>query len=98
MNVPDDNGVLVGRWGGDYSDGIEPWKWASSKTILDQFMKEKQPVKYAQCWVFSAVLTTGNCFATYLSVRMFAISFWLKIESNIGVRYRSRNPNPRVNG
>lgn len=58
VNVPDDNGVLVGRWGGDYSDGIEPWKWASSKTILDQFMKEKQPVKYAQCWVFSAVLTT----------------------------------------
>lgn len=63
VNTNDDRGVLVGKWAEtveEYGDGTVPWKWASSKKILDQYMstKEKEPVKYAQCWVFSAVLTT----------------------------------------
>ena len=58
--MQDDNGVLVGRWDGDYSEGTSPSKWIGSRAILEEFMKEKKPVKYGQCWVFSGLLTTGT--------------------------------------
>ena len=60
VNIQDDNGVLVGNWSGDYSGGRSPLEWSGSAEILTQFNRSKQPVKYAQCWVFSGVLTTGN--------------------------------------
>ena len=62
MNVQDDNGVLVGNWSGDYEGGTSPTKWVGSAPILLQFMENKEPVKYGQCWVYSAVLTTGRNF------------------------------------
>ena len=34
--------------------------WNGSRKILEQYVKTKKPVKYAQCWVFGAVLTTGQ--------------------------------------
>ena len=58
INVQDDGGVLVGNWSGDYSDGIRPTAWNGSVAILEQYMKNKEPVCYGQCWVFSGVLTT----------------------------------------
>ena len=60
VNIQDDNGVLVGNWTGDYSGGRNPLEWSGSAEILTQFNRSKQPVRYAQCWVFSGVLTTGN--------------------------------------
>lgn len=59
VNVQDDNGVIVGRWDGEYSDGIDPSFWQASGQILEQFYQSGgEPVKYGQCWVFSAVLLT----------------------------------------
>lgn len=59
INVQDDNGVLVGRWDGNYSDGRDPGFWQGSGAILEQFYNSGGvPVKYGQCWVFSGVLLT----------------------------------------
>ena len=58
VNVQDDGGVLHGRWDGEYSDGKRPTFWNGSVAILEQYMKNKEPVKYGQCWVFSGVLST----------------------------------------
>jgi len=58
VNVQDDYGILVGNWSGDYSGGSSPTSWTGSADILAQFNKTKQPVKYAQCWVFSGVQTS----------------------------------------
>ncbi len=59
MNVQDDNGVLYGRWDGDYSDGVNPSFWHGSSAILKQFYESGgDPVMYGQCWVFSGLLLT----------------------------------------
>ena len=58
----DDNGILWGNWSSDdadYADGTDPTAWSGSEAILTEYMKTKQPVKYAQCWVFGGTLTTG---------------------------------------
>ena len=57
-NVQDENGILVGNWSGDYNGGTPPFEWTGSGDILFQFNKDKQPVSYGQCWVFSGVQTT----------------------------------------
>ncbi len=57
VNMQDDNGVLYGRWDGDYTDGQPPDFWRGSGQILEQFYRSNgEPVKYGQCWVFSGVL------------------------------------------
>ena len=59
----DDNGVLWGNWSSndkDYADGTDPTAWSGSEAILTEYMRTKQPVKYAQCWVFGGTLTTGE--------------------------------------
>lgn len=58
VNSNDDHGVLVGKWDGNYSDGIGPSSWTGSVDILDQFLRSEQEVKYGQCWVFAGVVTT----------------------------------------
>ncbi|XP_076321349.1 annulin-like isoform X1 [Tachypleus tridentatus] len=58
VNSPDDNGILMGNWSGDYSGGQSPTSWGGSVAILQQFFKTKKPVKFGQCWVFSGVCTT----------------------------------------
>ncbi|KAF2362823.1 Transglutaminase-like [Trinorchestia longiramus] len=59
INSPDDSGVLVGNWSGEYEGGIPPTEWNGSVNILTQFYDTKSPVKYGQCWVFSGVVTTA---------------------------------------
>ena len=63
VNSNDDNGVLQGRWDGNYGDGTQPFEWTGSVAILEEYMKNgaKQPVKYGQCWVFAGVVTTCKC-------------------------------------
>lgn len=58
LNCRDDNGVLVGNWSGKYKGGKSPTCWGGSQMILSKFFKNKKPVKYGQCWVFSGVFTT----------------------------------------
>ena len=50
--------VLYGRWDGYYSDGVEPSQWVGSQDILQRWLQSGQKVRYAQCWVFAAILTT----------------------------------------
>ncbi|XP_064262584.1 LOW QUALITY PROTEIN: protein-glutamine gamma-glutamyltransferase K, partial [Passer domesticus] len=58
VNSLDDNGVLVGNWTGDYSQGTNPSAWAGSVGILRSFHGSGAPVRYGQCWVFAGVVTT----------------------------------------
>ena len=62
VNSADDGGILEGKWGEPYDDGTEPWLWTGSVAIIEEYMKNKgeMPVKYGQCWVFSALIVTGN--------------------------------------
>ncbi|MBA4719388.1 MAG: hypothetical protein HRO68_09955 [Nitrosopumilus sp.] len=51
--------VLLGRWDGNYGDGIEPTRWVGSEDILRLWLQSGgQKVRYGQCWVFAALLTT----------------------------------------
>ncbi|KAG5891828.1 hypothetical protein JTB14_035850 [Gonioctena quinquepunctata] len=59
INSIDDRGLLTGKWYGDYSDGTSPVVWTGSTAILDQYLSTGgTPVKYAQCWVYSAATVT----------------------------------------
>lgn len=60
VNSNDDNGIIVGRWDGKYSDGTAPSGWTGSVPIIEQYFAAMKPVKYGQCWVFAGVLCTGN--------------------------------------
>lgn len=60
VNSPDENGLLEGNWSEDFSGGVPPTKWTGSVKILQKYYSTKKPVKYAQCWVFSGVVTTGT--------------------------------------
>uniref|UniRef100_A0A8C4Q7F7 Transglutaminase 1 n=1 Tax=Eptatretus burgeri TaxID=7764 RepID=A0A8C4Q7F7_EPTBU len=59
INSQDDEGVLEGNWSGEYKGGTEPTHWLGSVEILKEYHEKQKPVRYGQCWVFSAVLTTG---------------------------------------
>lgn len=50
---------MVGNWSGKYDDGISPYAWNGSSSILEEFLKKRKGVKYGQCWTFSAIATTG---------------------------------------
>ncbi|NXW86999.1 TGM4 glutamyltransferase, partial [Alopecoenas beccarii] len=58
VNANDDNGVVLGNWSGNYSNGTSPMDWIGSVAILQQYYKTKKPVCYGQCWVFAGVLNT----------------------------------------
>lgn len=79
-----DGGILVGLWSSneeDYADGTEPTAWSGSEAILQEYMKRKRPVKYAQCWVFGGTLTTSEMRLSYCIY--FSISLYLLIVSGI---------------
>uniref|UniRef100_A0A667Y9L4 Protein-glutamine gamma-glutamyltransferase 2 n=1 Tax=Myripristis murdjan TaxID=586833 RepID=A0A667Y9L4_9TELE len=57
INSDDDDGVLEGRWEGDFSDGILPTCWNSSVDILLLWQEQDyKSVKYGQCWVFAGIM------------------------------------------
>ena len=61
INSEDDRGVLKGNWSGDYKQGLHPSLWTGSGEILRQWTQSGfSPVKYGQCWVFAAVMCTGD--------------------------------------
>lgn len=53
-----ENGILEGKWSGDYRDGISPMNWKGSLPIFVRYIKYRMPVKYGQCWFFAGVLTS----------------------------------------
>ncbi|XP_012281740.1 hemocyte protein-glutamine gamma-glutamyltransferase [Orussus abietinus] len=57
VNSNDDQGVVTGRWDGNYEDGTAPAAWTGSVPILEQFLETGEEVKYGQCWVFAGVVT-----------------------------------------
>nr|XP_033341897.1 hemocyte protein-glutamine gamma-glutamyltransferase-like [Megalopta genalis]XP_033341898.1 hemocyte protein-glutamine gamma-glutamyltransferase-like [Megalopta genalis]XP_033341899.1 hemocyte protein-glutamine gamma-glutamyltransferase-like [Megalopta genalis]XP_033341900.1 hemocyte protein-glutamine gamma-glutamyltransferase-like [Megalopta genalis]XP_033341901.1 hemocyte protein-glutamine gamma-glutamyltransferase-like [Megalopta genalis] len=58
MNSNDDQGVITGRWDGEYDDGTAPAAWTGSVAILENFLETEESVKYGQCWVFAGTVTT----------------------------------------
>jgi hypothetical protein len=54
-------GVLEGRWDGEYGDGEKPTSWSGTRAIFTDYLKGnmKASVKYGQCWVFAAILTSS---------------------------------------
>jgi len=59
VNDINDRGVISGNWSGKYDAGTAPTDWTGSAAILEQYVaKRGTPVKFGQCWVFSAVVTT----------------------------------------
>ncbi|KAM4017592.1 protein-glutamine gamma-glutamyltransferase 5-like [Anomaloglossus baeobatrachus] len=60
INCNDDNGVMYGKWDGNYDDGTSPTSWSGSCSILRLWYSSRfRPVRYGQCWVFAAVLCTA---------------------------------------
>ncbi|KAK3086357.1 hypothetical protein FSP39_017356 [Pinctada imbricata] len=58
VNSNDDNGVLVGRWSEPYVGGKSPMTWNGSVAILRQYLQNRKPVKFGQCFVFAGIVTT----------------------------------------
>lgn len=59
INADDDDGLLEGKWEGDYNDGTNPHSWSGSTAIMDQYLRTGgKPVKYGQCWVFSGAVVS----------------------------------------
>jgi hypothetical protein len=52
-----ENGIIHGKWDGQYSDGKPPKYWSSVSQIMNERLHTNKPVKYGQCWVLSEVLT-----------------------------------------
>jgi len=58
VNSIDNNGILEGNWSGEYEGGSRPTAWMSTPAILEKYLESGEPVKFGQCWVFSAIVTT----------------------------------------
>nr|XP_033818506.1 protein-glutamine gamma-glutamyltransferase 5-like [Geotrypetes seraphini] len=59
INSNDDNGVVEGKWDGEFTEGKKPTEWNGSVALLRQWQANGfKPVKYGQCWVFAGVLCT----------------------------------------
>lgn len=53
-----DNGIVVGNWSNNYEGGKSPGFWSNTCDILKVYVESKQSVRYGQCWVYGAVVTT----------------------------------------
>jgi hypothetical protein len=87
-----DGGILSGNWSGDYSGGTNPSDWNGTVAIMEEYVKNKRDVRWAQCWVFSCTTTTGNHFPFFLFpvelvvvgvvslvVVVVVVAFWLNL-------------------
>ncbi|CAH2244438.1 jg11617 [Pararge aegeria aegeria] len=76
VNSNDDQGVLIGRWDGEYDDGTAPSEWTGSVDILAQYLEFQQEVAYGQCWVFAGVVTTGKEDMVSAFLSQTTCNFW----------------------
>lgn len=51
------SGLIEGKWGGSYSEGISPSEWKFPSEIFLKWKNTKKPVKYGQCWIFAECMT-----------------------------------------
>ncbi|XP_041970639.1 hemocyte protein-glutamine gamma-glutamyltransferase-like [Aricia agestis] len=59
INTNGKNGLMVGRYDGEYKDGIAPHAWTGSVAILERYLTSGgKPVEYGQCWVYSGLVVT----------------------------------------
>lgn len=59
INANEEDGLMEGKFEGNFEDGIYPWVWTGTSRIFEQYLRNGcKPVKYGQCWVFAAVATT----------------------------------------
>lgn len=50
---------MVGRYDGEYKDGVAPHAWTGSVAILERYLTDGgRPVEYGQCWVYSGLVVT----------------------------------------
>jgi len=53
------DGMMQGKWNGGFAGGTSPSAWGGSDRIIQQFVYSGfRTVRWAQCWVFAAVLNT----------------------------------------
>jgi hypothetical protein len=57
VNRPD--GLMYGRWDGQYNDGKNPVMWNNSHELYTHRFEKAKPSRYTQCWIFSEMLTTA---------------------------------------
>ncbi|XP_058621908.1 coagulation factor XIII A chain-like [Onychostoma macrolepis] len=82
INAQNDNGVLVGKWSGDYSIGTAPTAWTGSPEILLKYARDGcVPVCFAQCWVFAGVL---NTFLRCLGIPTRVVTNYVSAHDNTG--------------
>ncbi len=54
-------GLLQNAWAGNYGEmGVPPTAWTGSTSILEQYWRTRNPVKYGHCYVFAGVATTSK--------------------------------------
>ncbi|KAK0396442.1 hypothetical protein QR680_001716 [Steinernema hermaphroditum] len=50
--------LLFGRWDNNYEGGKAPTDWNGTSEIVSTWLKTRQHVRYAQCFVFASVFVT----------------------------------------
>lgn len=71
---------MVGRYDGEYKDGVAPHAWTGSVAIMERYLTDGgRPVEYGQCWVYSGLVVT-ICRA--LGTIFFAIVIYLMYQRN----------------
>ncbi|KII63622.1 Annulin [Thelohanellus kitauei] len=57
VNSNDDNGLISGNWG-TVTEGTKPTEWVNMRDIYREYLQELVPVRWGQCFVFSALVTS----------------------------------------
>jgi len=53
------SGMIEPRYEGHYDGGYSPHMWSGSVQIIEEFLRRgATPVKYSQCWVMAALMTS----------------------------------------
>ncbi|KAI4880319.1 hypothetical protein NFI96_013977 [Prochilodus magdalenae] len=82
INSQDDDGVLVGNWGENFSLGTAPSAWTGSSEILLSYASSGGvPVKFAQCWVYAG---TFNTFLRCLGLPARIVTNYCSAHDNMG--------------
>ncbi|CAL4182166.1 unnamed protein product, partial [Meganyctiphanes norvegica] len=59
INDKSNGGIMEDKWDGGYRISNAPGNWTGSVRIFEEYVSNGyQPVKYGQCWVFSALVTS----------------------------------------
>lgn len=78
-------GLLDARWGIEFLDGNNPMSWNSPTEIFAEWIKNKRPVKYGQCWIFAECLTTIFRFLGLPTRTIFAENSHINTSLNGGI-------------